>query len=247
MQQDNKGFTKVAVAPTEETLSAAGIREIMGQSIRVEESDPSFAYCIRRRQLSTYFCLSSIPIRRGLFIVAAVDICIAVYVMFRLIGVEVHQGAAFYYRIVQMACVFPALACILAARRLETRFARMCYHWKIWEGPVLCLLELSVLMGAVVPAAEAANSKTNYGVWVYFLGKNVLRCWYDLYVAFILYSFIMLIDKKANINLVKYGPDVVKLMENIKKQAAAMEMRTEQLEVSTIQTVPSAVRTPSGS
>eukprot|EP00830_Metopus_es_P011408 TRINITY_DN2250_c0_g1_i2.p3 TRINITY_DN2250_c0_g1~~TRINITY_DN2250_c0_g1_i2.p3 ORF type:complete len:118 (+),score=29.20 TRINITY_DN2250_c0_g1_i2:281-634(+) len=57
-----------------------------------------------------------------------------------------------------------------------------------------------------------------------------LRFVYGLYIAYTLFSFIVLLERKQNSNLVVNGPDIFKLMENIQKQAEAMEMRTDPAE-----------------
>ena len=237
MQPTKKGFTNIASAPTEETLSAAGIREIVNQSIRVEEDDPNFLYCARVSQLGTFFCLPSLTIRNGLFIIGSIDILIALYAISWITSgylaepiTAQYKSFSFYYHVFQALGLVEGALCIFTGKKLDTTLAKMCYHWKIWQ--VIAMSGLEMVFISTQMTGEDHSIPSGGVMYTYILSLVALglfRASYGLYSAYILYSFILLVDKKANINLVLYGPDVVKLMENIRKQAVAMEMRSEQL------------------
>eukprot|EP00831_Metopus_contortus_P040371 TRINITY_DN31629_c0_g1_i1.p1 TRINITY_DN31629_c0_g1~~TRINITY_DN31629_c0_g1_i1.p1 ORF type:complete len:170 (+),score=47.82 TRINITY_DN31629_c0_g1_i1:24-533(+) len=110
----------------------------------------------------------------------------------------------------------------VAAKALNTKFARVVYHWKIWETLLLDLLEILAFLSYTSPNQREAFAK---GVMLIFI--VFVRLAFGVYAVYTLFSFILLLDIKNNANLVQNGPDVVKLMEDIRKQAAAMERRTE--------------------
>eukprot|EP00826_Nyctotherus_ovalis_P003580 TRINITY_DN10732_c0_g1_i14.p2 TRINITY_DN10732_c0_g1~~TRINITY_DN10732_c0_g1_i14.p2 ORF type:complete len:239 (+),score=56.93 TRINITY_DN10732_c0_g1_i14:47-763(+) len=219
MKKINQGFTNIAAIPTEESLSPEGIKEIIKQSIHLDESDPPFLYCLKVPKLATHFAFNSIPIRRGLFVIGFIEVLIACYALMCL--VEEFWDARILmqvYRFIQVAAVVQGVLCIVAAKKFRAKLAKVCYHWKAWEVVVLDGIEIVFII------TRESNPQATH---LYDSILCVVRAVYGFYVAYVIYSFILLIEKKGNANLVLYGPNLVKLMESIKKQAAAMEGKTE--------------------
>jgi hypothetical protein len=240
----------MTLGATEETLSEAGIREMMSQSTRVEDTDPNFLYCIRVRQLNTHFCCDWVPLRRGLFIVCFVDVFIALYAAAMYIvppalDNKIVCDISFIYHAVQALGFVPAMICLWAAKQLDTKKAKLVYHWKIWEPLIMDVLEVLLM------AITHANGPENPGLVplplqiLFTIAYCMLRAMCGVYVAFTLFSFYMILEYKGNPNLVLYGPDLVKLMMNIRKQAAAMEMRADTSELDIMTDPAVASKSPS--
>jgi len=216
MKKVNKGFTNIATIPTEESLSAEGIKEIIRQSIHLDETDPPFLYFFKVPKVTTHFLLSSIPIRRGLFLIGYIEIAIALYAFICLLE-GFNSYLMLMYRLIQMLGGIQGVMCVIAANKFRVSLAKICYHWKAWEVVILDSIEIFIVM-------KASELQTAY---LHDSIRCVLRAVYGFYVAYVIYSFVLLIERKGNANLVIHGPNLVKLMENIKKQAAAMENKTE--------------------
>ena len=223
MDNVNAEFRNVSSGPTEDNLSVDSIKDTIRQSVLIEETDPKFLCCIRFPKVATYFCLESLPLRKGLFVIGILNLVIGLYgVMIILVEVQGQEYLTLemaYYSLQAFGVVNCCLL-ISAAEKLISWFAKISYYWQILETLILNCITIMMLRDV---------SFTLSTTTVYLLGKVIGRTIYGLYIAYILYSFIILIEGKRNMNLVVYGPDLVKLMENIKKQAAAMDIRNVSL------------------
>eukprot|EP00826_Nyctotherus_ovalis_P030988 TRINITY_DN2474_c0_g2_i1.p2 TRINITY_DN2474_c0_g2~~TRINITY_DN2474_c0_g2_i1.p2 ORF type:complete len:243 (-),score=57.90 TRINITY_DN2474_c0_g2_i1:85-813(-) len=225
MEGSDQEFRNVSSGPTEDNLSVIGIRDTINQSVRVDESDPRFLCCIRVPRLATYFCCESVPLRKGLFILGVINLVVGIYALI-VVLTEIQSQAFFSADLAHYGVqAFGIVNCSLlafAAEKFISCFAKISYYWQIIETSILNYL---TIMAALNNNMSFTLSFNTISLIVIVLARSA----YTLYVAYILYSFILLIERKANMNLVAYGPDLVKLMENIKKQAAAMDIRNVSL------------------
>ena len=225
-------FTSTSV---DESISSPDIKEMMRQSIQLELDDPPFLCCIKTQTLATHFCCASVPIQRGLIIMGFFDLLISsLSIFFIAIGYIINNkiiiDPVFSYHAVQVLGIIECFLCLAAAKKLNVTLAKICYRWKLWEIVILDGIEIYIIY--LIFTGEDVNLLINASMYiclVCLIFILMLRIIYGLYSTYIIYSFIVLIEKKQGDNLVVYGVGIIKYMENIRKQAEAIEMRTEHL------------------
>ena len=215
MDNSRHGLRNISSGPTEESLSSINTGVSIMESVKIIRSDPSFLCCIRLPNLASYFCGSSISLKSGLCVIGLIDffigICGLLKILLNLQSIQVITNELIC-NMIQAIGIINLILYILACRLISCS-AFTLYYWK-----VLTLFTLTFLKFIIGFNADSLQ----------YMVTTMLYCLieisYNLFSAYILYCFSLLI-RKGNRDLAKYGPDVIEAMENMKKQAAAMEMR----------------------
>ncbi len=200
------------------------------KAVTIERFEERFMYCLRIQKLAAFCCCHSMTLRRGLYIVVAVEFVSAALALLALIfGYGYQNGFLVGVCSVQLMGVLIGSLAFLAASKFNLGAARTVYNWMIWEPMLLDIMQFLGMVTAVMDRDLAMDMRTFAIQMVATSAMCIGRLFYGMYSTYLLYSFILL-TKKGCRRLVQYGPDAYKEMERVQTQAAVMNLCPEKVE-----------------
>ena len=216
-------------APSPRSMTSHGLT--LDKALSIESSDERFIYCFNVTKLAAFFCHKSVSLRQGLFIISVIEIVAALYAIISLSFIDSTSSAYHIaFRVMQAQGVVIGTICGFAARDFSAYSATIVYHWKIWEPYVLAVLQINDAINEITDLKKLTTLNLVIRETLESTLVSVIRIFYSLYVVYILYSFIHLMQK-GNEALVQYGPAVISDMERVRAQAATMELYPEGVEM----------------
>ena len=194
-------------------------------STSIEASDAKIFYCLTVDKIAVFCCVKTITIYQGLIIIAYIEVFSAILALIFMIFSGPYYNI--YYTFSTIARILGLISgalCYYSAKTYSVASASIVYHWKIWEPFMLGILRM---LGLIKELTDRLGDDSAERVAWLILSTSaliVLNLVYSLYVCYLLYSFIQLVNTNKQ-KLILYGPDVLNEMIRIRNRAEVIGMQ----------------------